>query len=112
MSDVAREKGGKPKNEKKSFGRQRSFQQRQKSFSHDTSQKRYEQSRSSKLTCQKNKPQTFLMLSLRGYLGKNFIPGFSWKKQQQQQQQQQQKQAGKPWQKKKSWKKKNGEEER
>ena len=61
LSDVAREKGGKPKHEKKSFGRQRSSyqQQRQKSFSHDTSQKRYEQSRSSKLTCQKTSHRHF-----------------------------------------------------
>ena len=56
----------------------------------------------------RNKPQTYQMFSLRGYLGKNFIPGFSWKNQQKQQKQQ----AGKPWQQKKSWRKKDDEEER
>ena len=87
--ESAKEKGRTAKREKKSFGRPLSFPQQQqqqkhkKSFPHGTSQK-------------------------RGYLGRNFIPGFSWKNQQQQQKQQ----TGKPWQKTKSWRKKDDEEER
>ena len=56
----------------------------------------------------RSNPQIYQMLSFRGYLGKNFIPGFSYKNKNQPQQKQKQ-QGAQPWQKK-TWKKKDEED--
>ena len=87
MSDVARERGGKPQGDAQSVGRRVSLPNRQ---SH-----------------QKKKQSSFRTSrhKKRGYLGRNFIPNFN-KSMQQQQQPHQQKQ----WQGKKKWKKMDEEE--